>query len=110
MANAPYEVNVSGTDDETFLFAIPFENEDGTAFPFDSYAIEYVVAKSGHRLLHLTQENGISIDGEDVVFRADRGSLRKGEYQHGCRIKHLITGDEFQVFDGAVVIGEGHFS
>lgn len=110
MANAPYEVNVSGTDDETFLFAIPFEQEDGTAFPFESYSIEYVVTKGGGQRLFLTLGNGITVNAPDVVFRAARGSLRNGEYQHGCRIKHLTTGDEFQVFDGTVSIGEGNFS
>ncbi|MBF9234682.1 hypothetical protein [Microvirga alba] len=106
---APYEVHVTGTDDETFLFSIPFESADGTAFPFGGYAIEYVVAKHGHNILRLSQGSGLTVSPPNVVFKAARGSLHVGEYDHGCRLRSLETGDEFQVFDGSVTIGEGNF-
>lgn len=110
MANtAPYEVNVSGTDDETFVFAVPFENADGSPFPFDDYEIEYAVSSGWRTHLRLTQGDGITVISPNVTFKARRGSLCKGEYKHGCRIRHLSTGDEFQVFDGSVTIGEGNF-
>lgn len=106
---APYEVNITGSDDETFQFAIPFETDDGAAFPFSIYAIEYSVMQGGSSVLTLKQGDGITINAPDVVFRAARGRLRKGEYRHGCRIRSLVNGDEFQVFDGSVVIGGGGF-
>lgn len=106
---APYEVNVTGSDDETYTFSIPFENADGAAFPFDDYEIEYVVSSDGRPDLRLTQGDGITIDAPEVTFKAARGRLCKGEYKHGCRLRHLATGDEFQVFDGNVTISEGNF-
>lgn len=110
MANsAPYEVNVTGTDDETYAFSVPFENADGSAFPFSDFAIEYSVAQCGSPVLSLTQGNGITVVGSSVTFKAARGSLKVGEYQHGCRIRHKTTGDETQVFDGSVTITEGNF-
>lgn len=110
MANsAPYEVNVSGSDDETFMFSIPFETEDGSAFPFTDYAIDYAVSSRHGRDLVLTEGSGITIAAPVVTFRAERGRLRRGVYEHGCRLRNLVTGDEFQVFDGTVTISEGNF-
>jgi hypothetical protein len=109
MANAPYEVNVTGTDDETFVWALPFENDDGTAFPFADYEIEYVLTRNNQRVLLLTQSAGITIDDPEVTFRGPSGPLAKGTYEHGCRVRHLATGDIFQVFDGTVRVDEGHF-
>lgn len=110
MANtAPYEVNVSGSDDETFEFTLPFEQTDGTPFPFEDYAIEYVVAGRGSGGLSLTEGAGILIDAPFVSFRAEMGRLRPGTYAHGCRIKSLVSGDYRQVFDGTVTITEGNF-
>lgn len=110
MANsAPYEVNVTGTDDETFAFSIPWESADGTPFPFDDYEIEYAVGTRWHTHLRLSSASGITVVGSEATFKAPRGSLCKGEYEHGCRIRHRATGDEFQVFDGIVTIREGNF-
>ena len=109
MANtAPYEVNVTGTDDETFMFVIPFENSDGTAFPFADYEIEYSLKERGGARLLLTQGNGISIDNGSVVFSAAR-PMGRGTYEHGCRVRRIASGQLVQVFDGAVTIGEGNF-
>jgi hypothetical protein len=108
MANAPYEVNVSGTDDETFHFAIPFENADGSAFPFDQYEIEYALSHFGERRLFLSQAAGVTIDNRTVVFSAGT-PLQQGNYEHGCRIRRITTGQLIQVFDGTVTIGEGNF-
>lgn len=111
MANsAPYEVNVTGTDDETFAFSIPFENADGSDFPFDQYTIEYVVSEDGRPVLTLTEGNGITLTPPHVTFKKPgSGSLDKGDYEHGCRVRHLSTGDTFQLFDGSVTIREGNF-
>lgn len=109
MANsAPYEVNVTASDDETFAFSIPFENADGTAFPFDDYEIEYAVTNRGPRLL-LTQTDGITIADGVVTFMAPRGRLAPGTYEHGCRMRAIASGIESQVFDGSVTITEGQF-
>lgn len=108
MANAPYEVNVSGTDDETFMFVLPFENSDGSAFPFDQYEIEYSLIQSGCQRLLLTQAAGITIDSGSVIFSAG-SPIQQGAYQHGCRIRRITTGQLIQVFDGTVTIGEGNF-
>lgn len=109
MGNAPYEITVSGTDDETFLFSIPFELDDGTAFPFADYAIEYAVRSDCRPVLTLTQASGLTISTGAVIFRAERGTLRPGTYTHACRVRKLTSGDEFQVFDGQVIISEGGF-
>jgi hypothetical protein len=109
MANtAPYEVNVTGTDDETFVFAIPFENADGTEFPFDEYEIEYSLSHRGSRRLLLTQGSGITIDNGVVAFSAAR-PMQRGQYEHGCRLRRIANDQLIQVFDGAVTIGEGNF-
>lgn len=106
MANvAPYEVTVTGTDDETFAFVIPFANEDGTAFPFATYAIEYAVA--GY--MSLAEGAGITVTAPNVTFKAAAGTLKPGIYSHGCRLRHLTTGEYIQVFDGTVTIAEGNF-
>jgi hypothetical protein len=109
MANAPYEVNVSGTDDETFAFTVEFEMTDESGFPFADYAIEYAVTRRGSTVLRLTQGNGITVETPTIEFRAPRGALCAGQYEHGCRIRHLSSGDQFQVFNGSVTINEGSF-
>lgn len=110
MANsAPYEVNVTGTDDEAFVFTIPFENSDGTAFPFAEYEIEYSVKKGGSPRLLLTQGDGITIADSVVTFDGGNSPLSVGEYAHGCRIRNIESGKFFQVFDGSVTISEGNF-
>lgn len=102
---APYEVTVSGTDDETFVFSIPFENQDGTSFPFSDYQIEYAV----EGCFTLTQGNGISITDGIVTFSRVNPGFRRGTYQHGCRIRQISSGVMIQVFDGSVIISEGNF-
>jgi hypothetical protein len=110
MANtAPYEVNVNGTDDETFVFTVPFENADGTPFPFSGYEIEYSVKKGGSTRLLLAQGAGVTIANGVVTFDGGNSPLHKGEYEHGCRIRDIASGKYFQVFDGRVEIGEGNF-
>lgn len=107
---APYEVTITGSDDETFAFTIPWEKTDGTSFPFDSYKIEYSLTRGGSQVLYLTEGAGISVNDPEVTFRKiDGGSLQCGEYEHGCRIRDLMTGNTIQVFDGPVIIGEGNF-
>jgi hypothetical protein len=109
MANtSPYEVNVTGTDDETFMFVIPFENSDGSAFPFGQYEIEYSLTHCGSQRLFLTQADGISIDNGSVIFSSGE-TIRKGTYEHGCRVRRIVSGQLIQVFDGTVTIGEGNF-
>lgn len=110
MANsAPYEVNVSFSDDEAFAFCISFAMADETDFPFEDYAVEYSVRREGSDRISLTEDNGISISAPVVIFDAGNSPLRKGEYNHGCRIRHLTTGNIYQVFTGSVTIGEGEF-
>jgi hypothetical protein len=102
---APYTIDIAGSDDETFSFTIPFEMADGTAFPFSDYAIEYSIPGK----LSLTEGNGITVTPPDVEFKAARGTLCQATYTHGCRVRYLATGEEFQVFDGTVTIGDGGF-
>lgn len=106
--SAPYEVLITGTDDETFLFAIPFENADGTAFPFGDYEIEYALSGSGQSV-RLSQGSGITVSAPNVTFRSSGGFMSPGVYTHGCRVKHIASGDYTQVFDGTVTITEGNF-
>jgi hypothetical protein len=109
MGNAPYEVAVSGTDDETFTFSLPFENEDGSAFPFSDYTIEYAVSCDGRPSFTLTQSTGITVQSGVVTFASAPRTLRPGRYTHACRIKSVANGTYTQVFDGPVSIDEGGF-
>lgn len=108
--SAPYEVNVEASDDETFSFAIPFENTDGTPFDFDDYVVEYVISGRGSPYLTLSQSEGITIGDSVVTFQAARGRLRPGLYEHGCRLRAIASGTETMVFTGTVTITEGAFS
>ena len=110
---APYRVNISGTDDETFEWSQEWEQEDGTAFPFEDYTIEYVVAyDKGGEVLSLTSDDdaGVTVAEPNVVFGGVSYTLEEGHYRHGCRIVHNTTGKMTQVFDGEVVITDGGFS
>jgi hypothetical protein len=106
---APVEVTLMGTDDELFAFTRRFEMEDGSPFPFSDYAIEYSLrGECGHSFT-LDQTHGISLSDAYVTFtRTER--VPPGRYEHGCRIKHLLTGTYFQVFDGPVFISQGNFA
>lgn len=109
---APYEVLVTGTDDETFAWSTTWTMEDGTPFAFADYAIEYVVVDDcgGQRFL-LTKDDGITVNAGTgaIEFKNAAVRLDPGRYEHGCRIRSLLTGDEIQVFEGVVSISEGHF-
>lgn len=110
MANSvPMEVPIIGTDDETFAFTLEFSMTDGSSFPFSEYQIEYSLMRDGCQILSLAQGNGITVQAPMVTFRKGDGPLSKGEYQHGCRLRHIATGDLFQAFDGPVSISEGYF-
>lgn len=106
---APFEVNVSGTDDETFTFSIPIENDDGSPFPFADYAHEYAVSRDGRRVLFMSEGDGVTIAAPLITFRAPTGRLAAGRYEHGYRLRSLATGDEIQIFDGTVTLTEGSF-
>lgn len=109
MAQAPYEVIASFTDDEALTFCLSFEMADGTAFPFDEYETEYAIRKGGAVRLHLTEGAGIIITAPVITINAGNSPLRRGEYEHGLRIKHRVTGQYLQVFTGPLTIGEGEF-
>ena len=108
---APYEVTVQKSDDETFAFMLSLGMADGTDFPFDEYEHEYSLTRDGCSVLALTVGNGITIDAPSIAFENTQGNgtLRRGSYQHGYRIRHLATGTSFQIFVGPVKIGEGNF-
>jgi len=110
MANvSPYEVNATFSDDEAFAFCVSFEMADGTPFPFDDYDIEYSVRQGGGTRLSLTQSDGITVTAPAVSFDGGNSPLRKGSYDHGCRLRHIATGRYLQLFTGTVTIGEGDF-
>ena len=104
--NAPYEVNVEGTDDESFQFMLSLGTTDGTVFPLADYTVEYVV--NGQLL---TVGNGISIDyvlGAVTISRP-RGFLAASDedYSHAMRVRHIASSVEQMVFSGVVRIAEG---
>ena len=108
---APYEVTVQKSDDETFAFTLSLGMADGTAFPFDEYEHEYSLTRDGCSVLSLTEGNGITVEAPSIAFQNPEGdgTLCRGSYQHGYRIRHLTSGTTFQVFTGPVKIGEGNF-
>jgi hypothetical protein len=109
---APYRVNISGTDDETFEWSQEWEQEDGTAFPFEDYTIEYVVRwDSGGEVFAMSSDDaGVTVAAPNVTFGGLEYTLLEGHYLHGCRIVHNSTGKMSQVFDGEVTISDGGFS
>src|SRR5690349_19059570 len=110
MANsAPYEFNFSASDDATVLFALDFELEDETNFPFDRYGFEYVVRRCGGPAVLLTVGDGLTIDAPALNFRVEKGVLPVGQHPHGLRAISTITGDVVQIFDGTLSINEGNF-
>jgi len=108
---AYYEVTVRASDDETYEYSLEEKMEDGSPFPWEDYEIEYSVTYKGGNMLTLTEADGVIIhSGEGIVtFSAPSGSLAVGKYKHGCRIRHLDTAKEIQVFTGNVTIYEGEF-
>jgi hypothetical protein len=109
---APYRVNISGTDDETFEWSQEWVQDDGTAFPFEDYTIEYVVAyDKGGEVMFLTSDGpaGVTVDAPNVTFGGVGYALEEGHYRHGCRIVD-VDGKTIQVFDGEVTIDDGGFS
>jgi hypothetical protein len=109
---APYRVNISGTDDETFEWTQEWVQEDGTAFPFADYTIEYVIARAlGGEVVAMTSDGseGVAVDAPNVTFGGLGYALDEGHYRHGCRIVD-VTGRIVQVFDGEIVIDDGGFS
>lgn len=115
MADA-YEVAIEATDDETFSFTLPIQQSDGTAFPWSSYSFEYAVTtECGAQVFTLapvlTPGVGIYVDttSGSVTFKNVQGCLGVGSYRHGCRIRHVTTGDTIQIFTGPVTITDGGF-
>ena len=108
---APYRVNISGTDDETFEWTQEWVQDDGTAFPFEDYTIEYVVSyDKGGEVLYLTSSTeGVVVDAPNVIFGGVGYSLQEAHYRHGCRIVD-VTGRMIQMFDGEIIIDDGGFS
>lgn len=103
--SAPVQVDLSFTDDETVAFTFSLERDDGTAFPFAAYEVEYAI--DGHLL---TSGNGLTIAAPNIGVKIARGELSCGAHRHGCRVREIATGDETQVFDGTLTITEGAFA
>lgn len=97
---APYEVNVVGSDDETFEFTLTYVQSDGTVFPWASYTVEYIIG---------TQSGSVAPDpvSGNAVFTGP--SLSAGRYPHACRLTETATGKKRLSFDGTVTINDGPF-
>lgn len=97
---APYQVDVVGSDDETFEFTLTYVQTDGSVFPWASYTVEYTVGN---------QTGTVSTDAVsgNAVFTGP--SLSAGRYEHACRLTEIATGKKRLSFDGAVTIHDGPF-
>lgn len=93
------------SDDETVEMTFIWTQKDGSDFPWDEYEVEYTIKDQV-----LTQDDGIVTypDSNRVMITAP--ALTAGEtYPHACRIRHLATGKEILVFDGALTVLDGGF-
>lgn len=111
MAGAPYQVNLSFTDDETYSFAIFLDALGGAEIEWPEYRPEYSVTRlCGSRVIY-TIDNGLVVDESlnriTAVLRDL--ALRPGVYRHGLRFYHIPTDTYCQLFDGQVTITEGNF-
>lgn len=108
---APYECNVSCTDDETFVLTLELLRSDGQPFEIADYAFEYVLKGCGANYL-LTEADGISVDVPTTTLTISPGvdvRLSAGIYDHGLRKKHIASGQVDSVFDGQITSTEGNF-
>lgn len=108
---APYECNVSCTDDESFVLTLELLRSDGQLFDVAEYAFEYVLKGCGADYL-LTEADGISVDAPTATLTISPGvnvRLRPGVYEHGLRKEHIATGQVDSVFDGKITSTEGNF-
>lgn len=108
----PATVTVTATDDETVVFTLPFFSGNGSAFPFASYSIEYIVnrAECGSTVFSGTSgTSGVTVSAPNVTFKVPVGTLTPDGYDHACRLKHNTTGEYVGVFGGWIRIEEGQF-
>lgn len=97
---APYEINVVGSEDETFEFTITYVQTSGAAFPWASYTAEYLV--NG-------QAGTVTTDAVSGIAVFTGPTLSPGQYTHACRLTEVSTGKKRLSFDGSVTITKGPF-
>jgi len=112
---APFDISLSFSDDETYVFALEFRNNDGTVMDLSGSEFDYVLrtrvtdpsavfALSSSPAVGITKDlpNGV------LTFRAPI-KPEPGQYEHGCLWTLASSGDARQLFDGLVDISEGNF-
>ena len=111
MAGAPYQLDMTFSDDATFEFSAVWTMKDGSDFPWSSFDVHYVLRDECGIRLGLEQGAGILVTpAANVVSFVNAGTaLRPGRYRHACRIRDITNGQFIQVFDGTVLIEEGGF-
>jgi hypothetical protein len=115
MGAAPYQFDLSLSDDATPEFSLEWTMEDGSDFPWAEYTVEYSVHREGWLAWTcgwstLTEDTGVTVDpSANLVTVTLAQHVRPGQYAHGCRVKHIETGKSVQIFDGTLNIIEGNF-
>jgi hypothetical protein len=111
--SAPYKLDVSMTDAETFaLDPLAIVDSAGAPLVWADFTFDYSIM-GDCTSLKLTEGAGITIDvaNNTVLVAAVDPDFRlpAGEYKHGFRIKEDATGVTLQYFDGTVTVSEGNF-
>jgi len=113
MSAAPFTVNITASDDETFTFARAFAvASTGAARSFTDETVEYVVTQRGSEVFSgssAVDDGAVVIDGGEVTFTLPNGTLTPGRYAHGCRVVDA-GGVRAMLFSGTVTIIEGNFA
>jgi hypothetical protein len=111
---APFDISLSFSDDETYVFALEFRNNDGTVMDLSTSEFDYVLRTRGADPSEVfeisTAGGGITKDLPNGVltFRAPSNPT-PAQYEHGCLWTLTASGDARQLFDGLVDISEGNF-
>lgn len=104
---APYEIPLSRSDSDTFTHSFTLLNDDGTAFPFANFAVQYRLTREcGAIVLDLTEGAGVSIAAPLVTINSG-AAVEAGEYVQFLRIVHRTTGYSETVAAGPVLVGAG---
>jgi hypothetical protein len=112
---APFDISLSFSDDETYVFALEFRNNDGSIMDLSTSEFDYVLrtrSADPSTVFEISSSpvNGITKDLVTgvVTFRAPSNPT-PAQYEHGCLWTLTASGDARQLFDGLVDISEGNF-
>jgi hypothetical protein len=103
MAAAPHNVDVMGSEGETFSFQVKFT----AAVDLALHEVVYTIGRQ-HSILHTlgTVEGGVTADPATnwVTFEDETLALAPGAYTHRARTVRISDGHVADYFDGSLII------